>query len=214
MDADLGLRDLIGSTTYRREEIFACIEKFKRLDKGMQKVVPIVGERNNQVAYEATRPSNNLWNKGKKIAQVVSGKSPVITSQIPEQVEVNLRSSDNQEYMKTLRHKMVGELKNYHALNSISNAFVGAGYNDDVIDYLGDLWILINLKNNDEKEDLIANHELRYWFNTLKQWEPKFEIKSRITWLVIEGVPIQVRCANSFISIARQWDEVLVTDPC
>ncbi|KAL4591471.1 hypothetical protein LXL04_004437 [Taraxacum kok-saghyz] len=75
-------------------------------------------------------------------------------------------------------------------------------------------WILINLPTSDEKEKLMNNQELRSWFNILKQWDNKFIVEDRIFWVKIEGIPLQIWNPETFITIGREWGEVLITDPC
>ncbi|KAL4564364.1 hypothetical protein LXL04_028425 [Taraxacum kok-saghyz] len=103
-------------------------------------------------------------------------------------VEIIVERKTKQE---TPSIRMVGKVKNVHALNSIYNVFKGEGYGNSTIDYMGGLWILINLQSSDEKEKLMSNQELRAWFSTLKQWDSKFKVDDRIVWVKIEDFIIK-----------------------
>ncbi|GJV26538.1 hypothetical protein Tco_1379233 [Tanacetum coccineum] len=46
------------------------------------------------------------------------------------------------------------------------------------------------------------------WFLSLK-WTPNFEIKDRVVWIDIEGIPLRAWSHNNFEKIARKWGELV-----
>ncbi|GKB50076.1 nucleotide-binding alpha-beta plait domain-containing protein [Tanacetum coccineum] len=50
------------------------------------------------------------------------------------------------------------------------------------------------------------------WFATLQQASKMFQIDERVTWVDIEGIPLQAWTENTFARIASKWGELIYTE--
>ena len=74
--------------------------------------------------------------------------------------------------------------------------------------------MLFDVLNKEEEEIIVKSKEINAHLKSLLKWNEYLEISGRFTWLKVEGLPVQARNPNSFISIGRLWGEVVVTDLC
>ncbi|KAL4575516.1 hypothetical protein LXL04_022362 [Taraxacum kok-saghyz] len=165
------LENEINGTKIDGRCIFARVAKFARPAKDSggsykqtnndmdKKGVQESRVRNNVSYAEATNGGTSIHNRDKD-GNVNPKKRESDEYKQPQTkvLEINLGRKLTPE---SIPIRMVGMVKNVHALNSIYNVFRGEGYGKSSIDYMGGLWILINLPTSDEKEKLMKNQELR-----------------------------------------------------
>ncbi|KAI3758379.1 hypothetical protein L6452_05940 [Arctium lappa] len=84
------------------------------------------------------------------------------------------------------------------------------------IKQLGGLDVLIELHSLESTEGVVENihHGIHLWFNNVRLWSPDYFPKTRLVWMKIRGVPIQVWSEKTFKEIASGWGEVLDSSNC
>ena len=125
-----------------------------------------------------------------------------------------LEISEGGNRKEELKSKLVGELIHLKAVAHIATVMAGEGFHDKILDYLGDMWILISPRTEEEKNKVLNNQNLKSWFKTFKPWDENFKITSRISWISIEGLPVNYWNSDVLVQIGRIWGEVLITDLC
>ncbi|KAL4590808.1 hypothetical protein LXL04_003751 [Taraxacum kok-saghyz] len=131
-----------------------------------------------------------------------------------EKTNIDLLVDNQTDRGEELQHKFVGELRHFKALAHISNAMIGEGFHEGILDYLGSLWVLISTNSEEEISKLLNNQNMEAWFKNIEKWQDGFAIKDRITWVSIEGILVNHWNSETFVQIGRHWGEVLVTDTC
>ncbi|GJW02346.1 RNA-directed DNA polymerase, eukaryota [Tanacetum coccineum] len=82
------------------------------------------------------------------------------------------------------------------------------------IKYLGGLHVLILPNTDTTLQSITSNSSLSNYFKTIRPWNNKFHVPSRLTWLSIEGLPPQAWHEAAFTRIARIWGEVILPEKC
>ncbi|KAL4573846.1 hypothetical protein LXL04_020666 [Taraxacum kok-saghyz] len=108
---------------------------------------------------------------------------------------------------------MLGEVKNLTALATISPSVRGIGKGKLSIDYMGGLWVLIS-RQDGGKIDPVMLQNMESWFRSIKPWEEGFTVKERVTWLSIEGLPVEGWNQHNLNLIVKQWGEPIFTQDC
>lgn len=112
---------------------------------------------------------------------------------------------EEQGWSMRLSDKLVGEVKSFSSLACISNLCICEGLRNDIAKYLGGSWVMFDTINNEEEQKILSSKELGAHFISVMKWDEKIELKDRFAWLKIEGIPVQARNPNSFISIGKIW---------
>ncbi|KAL4586990.1 hypothetical protein LXL04_011638 [Taraxacum kok-saghyz] len=118
-----------------------------------------------------------------------------------------LNISGDIDRTEELKVKLVGELIHFKAITHIVNVLIGEGIHENSIDYLGDLWILISPKNEEERNKFLTHEGIRSWFKIIKDWESDFNAEQRISWISIEGLPAKFWSLEVLVQIARKFKE-------
>ncbi|KAL4584334.1 hypothetical protein LXL04_008933 [Taraxacum kok-saghyz] len=213
----------IKRTTMGRNKIYAREAKFERKAKGK---IPSSTAKNQhgkgKAGYHPTLNQNKV-SPNLSFKDVCKGsQNPIIKTKINDSHNMESIRETFQTFDITnggnrkeeLTSKLVGELIHYKAVSHISTVIAGEGYPDDIIDYLGDFWILLSPRTDEEREKILNNSNLKAWFKTLKPWDENFNINNRITWITIEGLPVNYWNIDVLVQIGRQWGEVLISDLC
>ncbi|KAI3680213.1 hypothetical protein L2E82_50598 [Cichorium intybus] len=69
-----------------------------------------------------------------------------------------------------LSNKIVGEVKCYSNLAIIPNLCALEGLNEEMVKYLGGLWVMFDTRKTEEEEKICASPEIQACFSSLQKW--------------------------------------------
>ncbi|GKA39100.1 RNA-directed DNA polymerase, eukaryota [Tanacetum coccineum] len=107
---------------------------------------------------------------------------------------------------------LVGCVKEFKSLPNIHIACFNEGFPGLKISYLGGFWILLEFDSSQSCEKFKLHEGIKSWFSSLLKWTPNFEIKDRVVWIDIEGIPLRAWSHTNFEKIARKWGELVHLD--
>ncbi|GJZ15008.1 RNA-directed DNA polymerase, eukaryota, partial [Tanacetum coccineum] len=103
-------------------------------------------------------------------------------------------------------------VKEFESLPNIHIACANEGFPGLSISYLGGFWILIEFDSPKSCEKFKLHEGINSWFSSLLSWTPNFEVKERVVWIDIEGIPLRDWSQNNFGKIARKWGKLVHLD--
>ncbi|GJX14125.1 cytochrome P450 [Tanacetum coccineum] len=111
-------------------------------------------------------------------------------------------------------NSVIAELKSAKGATNTQNHTRREGFEDFSIKYLGGLFLLLNLKDNETTVNIFSNTTLASYFKSLVPWTNDFLIEDRVTWLAISGLPPKMWTPDTFTAIANHWGDVIVLEDC
>ncbi|GJX80512.1 RNA-directed DNA polymerase, eukaryota [Tanacetum coccineum] len=96
---------------------------------------------------------------------------------------------------------VMGEVKDFLAINNLYCVLSKEGFLNVKIAYLGGLWVMIELSSAKAKEKFMNHVGVASWFRELRSPEPDFVSKKQITWVDIEGFPLHAWSRTTFTKI-------------
>nr|GEX40459.1 nucleotide-binding alpha-beta plait domain-containing protein [Tanacetum cinerariifolium] len=112
--------------------------------------------------------------------------------------------SDECLLSKDLSKSLFGRVKQFASLAKIRKAVSNEGFTDIKIQYMGELWVLMEFVLEDSMKLFQDNVSIGSWFSQLKQASMKLNIKGRIAWVEVEGIPFKLWSDNTFKRIATK----------
>ncbi|GKD50747.1 RNA-directed DNA polymerase, eukaryota, reverse transcriptase zinc-binding domain protein [Tanacetum coccineum] len=91
----------------------------------------------------------------------------------------------------------------------VSVALAVEGFENIKINYMGGFWVMIEFQSVTLKEKFKAHVGVGSWFFEIIQASNSFHVDGRVTWVNIEGIPLNVWTKNTFTRIASKWGEFL-----
>ncbi|PWA77829.1 hypothetical protein CTI12_AA220390 [Artemisia annua] len=113
---------------------------------------------------------------------------------------------------KDLTRSLMGRVKEFASLSNLKTALTNEGFVDIKIQYMGELWVLLEFPSIKSKDLFNENVGVRSWFSLLRQASFEFTPEGRIVWEEIEGIPFKLWSVNTFKRIAVKWGELLDVD--
>ncbi|KAI3515725.1 hypothetical protein L1887_14628 [Cichorium endivia] len=82
--------------------------------------------------------------------------------------------------------------------------------------FLGGLDVLLECSSKGEAEAIVSNkdHGIRDWLEDIRYWSADYVVRSRLTWIKLYGVPIDVWSGQTFHKIASLWGTVIKMENC
>nr|GEY18831.1 RNA-directed DNA polymerase, eukaryota [Tanacetum cinerariifolium] len=207
-----------------RLKLHANIARFHRNPVNIKKNIP-----KNDYKFASNKSDNvkkdggNNWSgshvpnkgvdtmeNGKSFATVLSGK--VRSDPIENEVSPAIVLDDDCLYSKDLSKSLLGRGKEVSSLSNLKKALVNEGFDDLIIHYMGELWVLLEFAFDKSKELFFDNLGAGSWFSVLKQAIYDFMPEGRVIWVEIEGIPFKVWLGNTFNRIAAKWGQLLDID--
>ncbi|GKA47255.1 MDIS1-interacting receptor like kinase 2-like protein, partial [Tanacetum coccineum] len=111
-------------------------------------------------------------------------------------------------------NSVIAELKSAKGATNTHNLIRDEGFEDFSIKYLGGLFLLLNLRDNETTVNILSNTTLASYFKSLVPWTNDFLIQDRVTWLAISGLPPKMWTPDTFTAIANHWGDVIVLEDC
>ncbi|GKB82917.1 nucleotide-binding alpha-beta plait domain-containing protein [Tanacetum coccineum] len=147
---------------------------------------------------------------GNSYVQVVKGNN---TSVVAESDHTPTLVLDD-ECLNTsdLSNSLMGRVKEFASLSNLKMVLHKEGFNNIKIQYMGELWVLVEFDSEASKKLFHANVGIGSWFSQLIQASKDFTIEGRIVWVEIEGIPFKLWSNNTFKRIASKWGDLLHID--
>ncbi|GJS07785.1 RNA-directed DNA polymerase, eukaryota [Tanacetum coccineum] len=160
--------------------------------------------------FNEERLGNNLCTRGNSYVHVVKGqnKSGIRESEVPPALVLNNECLLSKDLSKSL----LGRVKQFVSLANLRKAVSNERFVDIKIQYMGELWVLLEFGSEDSMKLFQDNVSIRSWFSQLKQATMEFTNKGRIAWMEVEGIPLKLWTDNTFKQIATKWGELLDID--
>ncbi|GJR32466.1 nucleotide-binding alpha-beta plait domain-containing protein, partial [Tanacetum coccineum] len=111
-----------------------------------------------------------------------------------------------------LSKSLLGRVKQFVSLANLRKAVSNEGFVDLKIQYMGELWVLVEFVSGDSMKLFQDNVSIGSWFSQLKQASMEFNSEGRIAWVEVEGIPFKLWSDNTFKRIATKWGELLDID--
>ncbi|GKC98744.1 RNA-directed DNA polymerase, eukaryota, reverse transcriptase zinc-binding domain protein, partial [Tanacetum coccineum] len=113
---------------------------------------------------------------------------------------------------RDLSKTLLGRIKELASLSNLKKVLKNEGFDEIKLQYMGELWVLLEFPSAKIKELFQENRGAGSWFSVLKQTPIEFIPEGRILWVEIEGVPFKLWSKNTFKKIASKWGEILDTE--
>nr|GEX20869.1 RNA-directed DNA polymerase, eukaryota, reverse transcriptase zinc-binding domain protein [Tanacetum cinerariifolium] len=97
--------------------------------------------------------------------------------------------------------------KEFESLPNIHIACSNEGFSGLKFSYLEGFWIMIEFVSSQSCMKFKSHEGINSCFSTLVKWDSNFEIKERVVWIDIEGIPFRAWSKANFEKIARIWGD-------
>ncbi|GKC00696.1 RNA-directed DNA polymerase, eukaryota, partial [Tanacetum coccineum] len=205
-----------------RNKLEANIARFDR-PKGM--------DRNNNVSRKDVRPpgvvkdmgrngaNNSFVQERSSFASVLNSKStsPVnnVTGKGPQMPGNDHQASYSSSATVVLDDSCVmdcdlachvmGKVKAIESIQNLRNILYNEGFPKVKLTYLGGLWVMIELDNEEMKNSLLTHVGVNSWFDVMQEACCDFVSKERVVWIDLEGVPLNLWSKETFSRIGKKW---------
>nr|GFA86197.1 nucleotide-binding alpha-beta plait domain-containing protein [Tanacetum cinerariifolium] len=105
-----------------------------------------------------------------------------------------------------------GRINEFVFLANLKLALANEGFTDIVIKYMGELWVMLEFKSASSVLKFKESIGAMSWFSQVIEVTNEFEVKGRIAWIEVEGVPFRLWKRNTFARIANKWGKLLDVD--
>ncbi|KAI3737504.1 hypothetical protein L2E82_27508 [Cichorium intybus] len=111
---------------------------------------------------------------------------------------------------------MIGESESFESLMNVKAFKEVEGNSSIEIRYVGGLNSLLEFEDEVTMRKFLeeGEHIWKPWFKTLVPWKLHQQFTKRIASVIIYGVPPHAWCEVAFSTIAKNWGEILVPEPC
>ncbi|GKA33568.1 nucleotide-binding alpha-beta plait domain-containing protein [Tanacetum coccineum] len=107
---------------------------------------------------------------------------------------------------------LFGRVNEFASLANLKLALANEGFMDIVIKYMGELWVMLEFKSASSVLKFKESIGAMSWFSQVTEVTNEFEVKGRIAWIEVEGVPFRLWTRNTFARIADKWGKLLDVD--
>ncbi|GJT65053.1 RNA-directed DNA polymerase, eukaryota [Tanacetum coccineum] len=104
---------------------------------------------------------------------------------------------------------LVGCVKEFKSLPNLYNVCCTEGFPSVRINYLGGFWVLMEFDSIQPCEKFHTHNEIKSWFSGIEKWSPQFEVKDRVVWVDVEGVPLKAWTSATFHKTANKWGDLV-----
>ncbi|KAH7856731.1 hypothetical protein Vadar_004862 [Vaccinium darrowii] len=160
-----------------------------------------VGNRSKQhvpfnLSYaEALKSASNVSTEGFELKQVAEKSRPTIDAR-PHGYSWLSRSA-------------VVKLKYPASSECVLKALKCIHCEDVLIRSLGGLFMLLTFEDKAARDNLVANKDIKVWFDMIKPWNGEAASHSRIVWINCRGMPLNAWYSNTFKQIGELWGDFL-----
>ncbi|GJZ19503.1 nucleotide-binding alpha-beta plait domain-containing protein [Tanacetum coccineum] len=168
------------------------------------------GNRFNEKTKLHTGGSNrghDVTDKGTSYAGVVKQKGDTNAVEVGNQPSIVI--DDSCIRRGDLSLSLMGKVKDFGLLTNLRTVLVKEGFDKLKLKYMGGFWIMIEFDSLSVLEKFKAHVGVGSWFSDLQMASYQFVIDSRVTWVDIEGVPLNAWTTNTFSKISSKWGTFL-----
>ncbi|PWA90517.1 hypothetical protein CTI12_AA099490 [Artemisia annua] len=157
-------------------------------------------------------PNNTVGTNGSgaSFANVVKRTNVMCTREGVSNPSIVL--DDDCIFSRDLSKSLLGRVKEFSSLPNLKKVILNEGFVDFKIQYMGELWVLLEFSNSKSMDSFKDSTSIGTWFSTLKQASIDFTPEGRIVWVEVEGIPLRLWSTNTFKRIANKWGELLDVD--
>ncbi|PWA55855.1 nucleotide-binding alpha-beta plait domain-containing protein [Artemisia annua] len=113
---------------------------------------------------------------------------------------------------KNFALSLFGRVKTFASLANLKVAIANEGFEDIVIKYMGEQWVLLEFQSVETINKFKLNVSIASWFSQIINVSKESEVAGRIAWVEVEGVPLKLWTSNTFSRIAAKWGKLLDVD--
>ncbi|GJW32197.1 RNA-directed DNA polymerase, eukaryota [Tanacetum coccineum] len=106
------------------------------------------------------------------------------------------------------RHVM-GRVKELSSIPNLPSILTKEGFAEVQFSYLGGLWVLMDLNNENTQKKLLQHTGVNSWFHELQAATHDFVSNERVVWVDIEGIPMKFWSPATFAKIGKKWGETM-----
>ncbi|KAH7838672.1 hypothetical protein Vadar_029720 [Vaccinium darrowii] len=113
-----------------------------------------------------------------------------------------------------LQRSAIAKLKSFQSIKAVHKLFFDKGFKIAQIKPMGGLNLVITFHSIELLDSLLAEENLDFsnWFVSFQKWNGQACPPSRNVWLSCFGVPLNVWCDNTFLSIGGLWGDVVALE--
>ncbi|GKA81666.1 nucleotide-binding alpha-beta plait domain-containing protein [Tanacetum coccineum] len=100
---------------------------------------------------------------------------------------------------------LMGKVKDIASLTNLKVVLGKEGFENIELKYMGGYWIMLKFQSKEAKQMFQSSVGIGTWFSQLQQASTDFIIDGRVTWMDIEGIPLNMWLENTFKRIASIW---------
>nr|GEU46509.1 RNA-directed DNA polymerase, eukaryota [Tanacetum cinerariifolium] len=104
---------------------------------------------------------------------------------------------------------VMGRVKDLKSIPNLKMILTKEGFGEIKLSYLGGLWVMIELSNEETKIELLQHTGANSWFHELQVATFDFVNEERIVWVDIKGIPLSVWSHATFSKISKKWGDVM-----
>ncbi|KAH7847419.1 hypothetical protein Vadar_025861 [Vaccinium darrowii] len=110
-----------------------------------------------------------------------------------------------------LHRSAMAKRKSFQPIKVVHKLFTDSGFESVQIRTMGGLILAITFQTQDLLDSMLAEDNLFFssWFVSFRKWDGQACPPSRNMWLSCFGIPLNVWCDNTFLSIGSLWGDVV-----
>nr|GEU54307.1 nucleotide-binding alpha-beta plait domain-containing protein [Tanacetum cinerariifolium] len=113
---------------------------------------------------------------------------------------------------KDMSKALFGRVKEFASLANLKMALCNEGFLDIKIQYLGELWVMLDFVFESSLKSFRDNVSVGSWFLQIKQASMEFMTEGRIAWVEVEGILFKLWSGTTFKRVAAKWGQLLDID--
>nr|GEU78239.1 nucleotide-binding alpha-beta plait domain-containing protein [Tanacetum cinerariifolium] len=105
---------------------------------------------------------------------------------------------------------LMGKVKDFETLANLKVVVANEGFDNIKFKYMGGYWVMIEFQTEVTKLKFQENSVMKTWFSQIQLASFDFNIDGRVTWVEIEGIPLNIWSKNN--CMASKWGVALDVD--
>nr|GFA07420.1 nucleotide-binding alpha-beta plait domain-containing protein [Tanacetum cinerariifolium] len=193
-----------------RLKLHANIARFQRNNGNVKNPAPMNGGEGKNVNTQGQVKVNVSKEPCNSYVEALKGQSQSYSKATESSPLLVL--DDECLASKDLTTGLFGRVKVFASLANLKMALSNEGFADIKVQYLGELWVLLEFASFDSIKLFRDNVSVGSWFSQIKQASMKFMTEGRIAWVEVEGIPFKLWSGNTFKRVASKWGQLLDID--
>ncbi|KAK9071843.1 hypothetical protein SSX86_008273 [Deinandra increscens subsp. villosa] len=213
--------------------LFADVSKFKRGDKGVNKVLSTNGKEQvrmemNEVCSQTSEPKKHVsWatpteppseaamKPGVPLASVKGGMTLLGKDRFGVQDVVKEKfviGNDKQVPIDNFKSSLLLMVRDIKSMSKLYHLASMEGFDNVSFRYVGGWWVRVDCNTSEESAKFANCKAFKSIFSAIKRVTSDFWVKERMIWLGISGLPLGAWSSEVFSDIASLWGKVCFVD--